>query len=55
MRDYREGISSTELQAKYNLSKGSVLGLLAQHRVEMRRQSLDDERVAELAGCTSPD
>lgn len=49
VEDYQAGLSSPQLQAKYCLSKGSVLGLLAQQGVERRRQSLSNERVAELA------
>ena len=43
--DYRAGVSSTELQAKYSLSKGSVLRLLGDSGVEMRRRGLTDSQL----------
>lgn len=46
--DYENGLSSTQLQRKYKLSKGSVLKLLQAAGVEMRRRGLSDEQVAML-------
>lgn len=44
--DYQSGMSSPQLQVKYQLSKGSVLRLLASAGVEMRRKSLSSEQLA---------
>jgi len=43
--DYRAGASSTDLQAKYHLSKGSVLRLLRESSAEMRRRGLTDAQL----------
>jgi len=43
--DYGAGVSSTDLQAKYSLSKGSVLRLLGESGVEMRRRGLTDSQL----------
>jgi len=43
--DYGAGVSSTELQAKYSLSKGSVLRLLGESGVKMRRRGLTDSQL----------
>ena len=48
-RDYASGLNLSELQAKYDLSKGSVRRLLGEAGVPMRRQSLPVEQVHELA------
>ncbi|WP_375430995.1 hypothetical protein [uncultured Friedmanniella sp.] len=46
--DYAAGMSSTELQEKYSLGKASVLRLLAEAGVEMRRRSLKPEQVTRV-------
>ena len=43
--DYRSGMSSTELQARYCLGKSSVLRLLGESGVEMRRRGLSDDQL----------
>lgn len=43
--DYEAGWSSTELQARYRLGKGSVLRLLREAGVEMRRRPLAAEQM----------
>lgn len=45
VRDYLNGIPTTELTTKYSLGKGSVLQLLEEAGVAMRRQGLSDADV----------
>lgn len=40
VRDYQTGATSTELRARYILGKGSVLKILSEAGVEMRRRLL---------------
>jgi len=47
VRDYEAGIPITELTENYRLSKASVLRLLRDAGVSMRRQGLDPEQTAE--------
>lgn len=47
IRDYDDGIPTTQLTAKYQLGKGTVIKLLHEHGVVMRRQGLPRERLAE--------
>lgn len=47
MRDYENGTSTTELTVTYRLSKASVLKLLQDAGVQMRRQGLNDEQTEE--------
>ncbi|WP_239476653.1 helix-turn-helix domain-containing protein [Nocardia arizonensis] len=42
---YRQGTSTPTLCEQYNLSKGSVLKLLAQHGITMRHQPLTDLQI----------
>lgn len=46
--DYEAGLAVPELQAKYGLSKGSVLRMLHNAGVEVRRQPVGDELVTEI-------
>lgn len=46
VKDYQAGATSTELRASYSLGKGSVLKLLREGGVEMRRQGLSESQVA---------
>jgi hypothetical protein len=39
---YRDGVSTPELERRYELSHGSVIKILHGHGVEMRRQGLAD-------------
>jgi len=48
VKDYQAGATSTELRARYNLGKGSVLKILSEAGVEMRRRPLTDDDVAVL-------
>lgn len=48
VQDYETGMSSTELRARYRLGKGSVLKLLAESGIPMRRRSLEPEQLAEI-------
>lgn len=55
--DYESGVSSTELQRTYRLSKGSVLKLLGESGVAKRRKPLAEDEVAGMSelytqGCT---
>jgi DNA-directed RNA polymerase specialized sigma24 family protein len=43
--DYEAGVSSTELRERYGLSKGSVLRLLQESGVKMRRRPLGSDQV----------
>ena len=47
VRNYQDGIPTTELTGIYQLSKASVLDVLHQAGVRMRRQGLDEEQTAE--------
>lgn len=46
--DYQAGVSSPELQKRYGLSKGTVLRLLNEAGVEMRRRGLSAEQLGEV-------
>jgi len=46
--DYQAGWSSTELQARYRLGKGSVLRLLRKAGVEMRRRPLGQDQLCAI-------
>lgn len=46
--DYAAGMTSTELRQTYQLGKGSVLRLLAESGVEMRRRSLEPEQLNQV-------
>lgn len=46
--NYAAGRTSTELRRKYNLGKGSILKLLAESGVQMRRRSLEPDRLARV-------
>jgi len=48
--DYGAGVSSTDLQAKYSLSKGSVLRLLGESGVKMRRRGLTEAQLEVVVG-----
>lgn len=48
MLDYQAGWSSTELQARYRLGKGSVLRLLRKAGVEMRRRPLGQDQLCAI-------
>src|ERR1700694_2663258 len=39
---YRNGVSTTQLRQRYELSQGSVIKILHEHGVEMRGQGLAD-------------
>lgn len=45
--DYRNGTPTTQLTSRYQLSKGSVLEILADGGVEMRRQGLTETQTSE--------
>ncbi len=45
--DYRNGTPTTELTSRYHLSKGSVLKILDEAGVEMRRQGLTEPQTDE--------
>ena len=47
VRNYQDGIPTTELTKIYRLSKASVLALLRDAGISMRRQGLDQEQTAE--------
>ncbi len=47
VRDYESGTPTTELTKIYSLSKASVLLLLQEAGVNMRRQGLNEEQTAE--------
>lgn len=47
VRNYQDGTPTTELMKTYRLSKTSVLKLLQEAGVCMRRQGLDDEQTEE--------
>jgi hypothetical protein len=42
---YRAGVSTPQLRQRYELSQGSVIKILHEHRVEMRGQGLADADV----------
>ena len=44
---YRAGTSTNELCRRYNISKGSVLKLLANHGVTMRQQPMTEQEINE--------
>ena len=50
--DYKSGMTSTELRAKYELGKGSVQRLLREAKVRRRRHSLTN---VEIVGLVQPD
>jgi hypothetical protein len=43
---YRDGAATTELRQRYDLSQGSVIKILHDHDVTMRRQGLTDDDAA---------
>ena len=45
--NYQDGIPTTELTKIYGLSKASVLAVLGEAGVHMRRQGLNEEQTAE--------
>lgn len=47
VQDYESGVESTELTDRYQLGKGTVLRLLRQHGVTIRRQGLSRGEVEE--------
>jgi len=47
VRDYEAGTPTTQLTKSYGLSKASVLKLLQDAGVSLRRQGLDDEQTAQ--------
>lgn len=47
---YESGVPTTQLTKTYGLSKGSVLKLLSEAGVTMRRQGLDESQIREAAG-----
>jgi hypothetical protein len=48
--DYKAGRSTTWLMRKYQLGKGTVLGILAEHSVTMRGQGIPHDRLDEAIG-----
>lgn len=42
---YQGGMTTAQLRQRYSLSQGSVIKLLRQHGVPMRRQGLTDEQI----------
>jgi hypothetical protein len=46
--EYEAGASTVELQERFGLGKGSVLRLLHEAGVEIRRQPMDDTRLDEI-------
>jgi hypothetical protein len=46
--EYEAGASTIELQERFGLGKGSVLRLLHEAGVKIRRQPMDDERLEEI-------
>jgi hypothetical protein len=46
--EYEAGASTVELQERFGLSKGSVLRLLHEAGVQIRRQPMDDARLEEI-------
>jgi uncharacterized protein (DUF433 family) len=49
VQTYRDGVSTTELRRRYELSQGSVIKILHERGVEMRGQGLADGDVAVVA------
>jgi hypothetical protein len=47
--DYRSGLPTTELTRRSNLGKGTVLHILRDAGVQMRRQGLPDDKVPEAS------
>ncbi len=47
MTEYLEGRPTAELTRQFGLAKGTVLKILSEHSVPMRRQGLVDEHVPE--------
>jgi hypothetical protein len=43
---YRDGTATTELRRRYDLSQGSVIKILHDHGVAMRRQGLNEQDAA---------
>jgi hypothetical protein len=48
--DYQAGVETTELTERYQLGKGTVLKLLREHGVAMRRQGLSPDEIDEAVG-----
>jgi transposase len=46
--DYESGASTVELQQRFGLSKGSVLSVLHNSNVKVRRQPLGEEQLVEI-------
>ncbi|OXR47129.1 hypothetical protein B7C42_00251 [Nocardia cerradoensis] len=46
---YQAGIPTTELCKRYDISKASILKLLAEHGVTMRRQPLTTDQINQAA------
>ena len=51
--DYETGLPTTELITRYGLAKGTVLRLLEEAGVAMRRQGLSDEMQNKRSCCIS--
>jgi transposase-like protein len=49
VQDYVSGMPTTQLTQQYGLAKGTVLRILADADVSMRRQGVGEEDVARLA------
>jgi len=47
VRDYEAGVETPELTGRYGLGKGTVLKLLREHGVTMRRQGLSSAEIDE--------
>jgi hypothetical protein len=46
--EYEAGASTVELQERFGLGKGSVLSILHEAGVKIRRQPMEDERLEEI-------
>jgi hypothetical protein len=51
--DYESGASTTELQQRFGLSKGSILSILHDSCAKLRRQPLSDGDTARIVELTS--
>jgi hypothetical protein len=47
VQDYEAGVPTTQLTKKYDIGKGTVLKLLRDHDVRVRRQGLSPAEIAE--------
>jgi hypothetical protein len=52
--EYEAGASTAELQERFGLGKGSVLSILHEAGVKIRRQPIDAERLGRSSSCISP-